>query len=102
LQRRGLTVLERRFRAGRGEVDLIALDGDTLVFVEVRSRRPGESGTPEESLTPAKQTRIASAARAWLAARGQGEPFCRFDLVAVDWKEEGPEIRHLEDAFRPG
>jgi len=68
----------------------------------VRSRRPGESGTPEESLTPGKQGRIASAARVWLAAHGELEPFCRFDLVAVDWTEEGPEIRHLEDAFRPG
>lgn len=73
-----------------------------MVFVEVRSRRPGEVGSPEESLTPAKQGRIASAARVWLAARGHAEPFCRFDLVAVDWTEEGHEIRHLEDAFRPG
>jgi putative endonuclease len=102
LEGRGLTILDRRFRAGRGELDLVALDGETVVFVEVRGRRPGEAGSPEESLTPAKQARIASAARVWLAARGESEPFCRFDLVAVDWTEGGPEIRHLEDAFRPG
>jgi putative endonuclease len=102
LRCQGYEILDRRYRAGRGELDLVARDGQTFVFVEVRSRHPGQSGAPEDSLTPAKQRSLASAARCWIAARGLSEPFCRFDLVAIEWSDEGPVLRHLKDAFRPG
>lgn len=86
-------VLRRRFQGGAGEADLILLDGDTLVFVEVKQR---SGSTPAEwSVTPDKQARLRSAALAYLAEVGEHERPVRFDVVAV----QGDQIRHLPGAF---
>ena len=97
LEAAGMRILERRYRSLVGELDLVALDGDTVVFVEVKSRRSAAFGLPEEAVGPAKQRRLARAAEAYLALRGLTASPARFDVVAIT--PEG--IRHLEDAFRP-
>jgi putative endonuclease len=96
LARRGFRVLARNVRVGRlGELDLVALDGRELVFVEVKTRRGGEFGPPEEAVTPAKLRRIAACAEAWRVAKGWTARAWRVDVVAVDLSGGGIGIRHL-------
>jgi putative endonuclease len=83
LTARGLTIVTRNFRTRRGEIDLIARDGGTLVFVEVRLRRSPYFGGAGASITAAKCARLAAAARFYLATLGS-EPPCRFDAVLLD------------------
>ena len=85
LAARGLKILDRNVRFGDGEIDLVAEEGEFLVFVEVRRRRTAGAGTAAESVTPRKRARIVRAARRWLARRPRraaGE--IRFDVVALD------------------
>jgi len=97
----GWTILERRHRTRFGEIDLVAEDGDVLVFVEVRSRRSRSCGSPEESVSAAKQRRLELLARSFLAGRGIRGRSCRFDVIAVEEYPGGQmELRHLRDAFR--
>jgi putative endonuclease len=83
LAARGMTIITRNFRARRGEIDVIARDGDTLVFVEVRLRRNQAFGGAGASITAAKCARMTAAARLYLATLG-AEPPCRFDAVLLD------------------
>ena len=83
LTARGLVIVQRNYRCRGGEIDLIARDGDTLVFVEVRLRCNPAFGTPAESITAAKRRRLRLAARHYLARHGR-EPPCRFDAVLLD------------------
>ena len=83
LEERGLTIVARNVRSRHGELDLIARDGDMLVFVEVRLRRRGDYGGAAASITAAKQARLVAAAGAYLATLGR-EPACRFDAVLLD------------------
>jgi putative endonuclease len=94
LAERGLAIVARNFRTRLGEIDLIAREDETLVFVEVRLRRSGSFGGALESITPAKQRRIRAAAAQYLQRLGR-EPRCRFDVVALD----GGEPRWLRAAF---
>lgn len=85
LEARGLTVLARNVRAGGGEIDLVAAEGATLVFVEVKWRKDAARGTPAEAVTPAKRRRLLSAARAFLAESPAGaRRDVRFDVVAIE------------------
>ncbi|MDR0578933.1 MAG: YraN family protein [Candidatus Accumulibacter sp.] len=95
LERRGLAVIARNHRCRGGEVDLICRDGGTLVFVEVRLRRGGGFGGAAASITPAKQRRVALAARHYLATTGRHGPDCRFDCVLLD----GKNVEWIRDAF---
>jgi putative endonuclease len=79
----GVAIVERNFRRRCGELDLIARDGDTLVFVEVRLRTRGDYGGAAASITAKKRARIAAAAGLYLA-RLQRTPPCRFDAVLLD------------------
>ena len=83
LSARGLTILRRNVRTRFGELDLIARDGDTLVFVEVRLRQKQAFGGAAASITPAKQARMIASARIYLASL-RSEPACRFDAVLLD------------------
>ena len=100
LRRRGLRILGRNYRTALGEIDLIARDGDTLAFVEVKTRRRGE---PAEAVTPEKQRRITLASLHFLKRYGllDRDVRCRFDIVAVTWPDGRgrPEIAHHPDAF---
>ena len=100
LESRGLLVLARNFRCRAGEVDVIARDGDTTVFVEVKERAGVTHGEACEAVTPGKRRRIVRAARIYAASRGLSESPLRFDVVSIDWMEDGrPRIRHDASAF---
>ena len=97
LERAGLTIVERNFRTRYGEIDLVARDGDCLVFVEVRVRRTPGFGGAAESITVAKQDRLRRAAALYLA-RLQDEPACRFDAVLIE-SFDPPAVQWLRGAF---
>jgi putative endonuclease len=100
LESRGLQVLTRNFRCRSGEVDVVARDGDTTVFVEVKERAGSTHGEAWEAVTAGKRRRIVRAARIYAASRGLSESPLRFDVVAIDWTDEGrPRIRHEAAAF---
>jgi len=99
LQRLGMRVLERNFRCRVGEIDLVARDGDTVVFVEVKERGGASHGAAVEAVTPAKRLRVVRAARIYAAVQGLSEVPLRFDVVAIDWTAEGPRVRHETGAF---
>lgn len=92
----GLTIEARNWRCRQGEIDLIAREGEVLVFVEVRSRTRTDYGSAAESITPAKQRRIIAAARQYLA-RLHVLPPCRFDVVTLDSQGRAAWIRAAFD-----
>ena len=94
LTRHGLEIITRNYRTRQGEIDLIAREGATLVFVEVRSRASGRFGGAIESITAAKRRRIVAAARHFLSKLTR-EPPCRFDVVTL----EAGEPAWLRGAF---
>jgi putative endonuclease len=83
LERAGLAIVSRNYRTRFGEIDLIARDGDTLVFVEVRMRSSARFGGAAQSIDARKKARIIAAARQFLT-RFRHEPPCRFDVVTLD------------------
>ncbi|HNS01220.1 MAG TPA: YraN family protein [Anaerolineae bacterium] len=96
---KGYQILARNWRSGRsGEIDLVAQDGPCLVIVEVRTRRGRQFGSAEESVTPAKQARLAALAEAYSAEAGWQGPL-RIDVVAISLTADGRllETRHLMD-----
>lgn len=95
LQAEGYTLLERNYRCTAGEMDVVARDGECLVFVEVRTRRGDRWGTPEESVTPAKQARLVLVAKHYIAEHEAWDVDWRIDLVAVDMDGWG-RLRRLE------
>jgi putative endonuclease len=103
LEREGMKILARRFRCRAGEIDLVALDGKVVVFVEVKTRRDAAWARPADSVTSRKRDHMVRAARTFLAASGGTPPPCRFDVMEVLPGEEGIlSVRHLRDAFRLG
>lgn len=100
LRRKGYKILDRNVRAGRNEIDIIARDKKTLVFVEVRSRTADDGITPEDSIGPRKQEHVRRAARAYLNRLDDPYPDCRIDVIAVLLLPgEKPRITHHENAF---
>jgi putative endonuclease len=83
LASRGLTIVERKYRCRGGEIDLVARDGSTLVFVEVRLRANSAYGGAGASITATKRERLTIAARHYLAGLTR-EPACRFDAILLD------------------
>lgn len=96
LRRAGLRVVARNWRCRLGEIDLVAEEGATLVFAEVRLRRDLNYGGAAESITAAKRARLVAAARLYLA--GRGERTCRFDVLLLDALSPA-RIRWIRDAF---
>lgn len=102
LREGGMRILERRYRVQAGEIDLIALDRDTIVFVEVKTQMGNELLDPEERINRDKQTRMARAARFYISQKRLEDAPCRFDAVAVIFDCTGiPQTRHTRDAFLP-
>jgi putative endonuclease len=96
----GLQVLDRNWRCREGELDVVARDGDALVFCEVKTRTGIGFGHPAEAVTAAKRRRLRSLARAWLAAHDHHAPDLRFDVVGVHVPVSGPaQVTHLRNAF---
>jgi putative endonuclease len=89
LVRRGYVVRERNWRCPEGELDIVAEQGEALVFVEVRTRRGDRFGTPEESITLAKRAHLIAAAQAYLQAHSLQDRDWRIDVVAVEMSDRG-------------
>jgi len=94
LRAKGLTIVEKNFRAKVGEIDLVAKDGSEIVFVEVRSRASIAFGGAAASVGGVKRRKLIKAAQLWLQARGWSGP-CRFDVVAID----AGRAEHIPSAF---
>jgi putative endonuclease len=84
LERRGYAILARRYRTRHGEIDIVARDGETLVFVEVKARATAEFGTAAEAVTERKQRKLIAMATDYLARNRVTNTACRFDVVAID------------------
>jgi putative endonuclease len=100
LGRNGFTIMERNYRTPRGEIDIVARRGCLTVFVEVKARRTGEYGEPEESVTGTKVRRIRAVASEYLGEKGLGTDV-RFDVISILLDGDGnlKDLRHLPDAF---
>lgn len=103
LRRAGMKILERNLRTPVGEIDIIARQGRTLVFVEVKTRRSAAFGVPQEAVGPFKQRQILRTAQ-WYLASGAGRGLQpRFDVVAVrPAADGGARVEHIPDAFGLG
>lgn len=100
LDRCGMDVVERNWRTRSGELDIIAWEGGTLVLVEVKTRASVARGTPEESVTPAKQKRLARLAREYIAGLGACPERVRFDVVTLlVLGADRALLRHHRNAF---
>jgi len=100
LRLKGYRVEHRNWRCPQGELDLVCWDGDTLVFVEVKTRASASAGDPEEAVDRRKQERLVRLGWAYLGMLGGEPPPCRFDVIAIESSRLGPRVRHLKDAFR--
>jgi putative endonuclease len=104
LRKCGYRILARQSRSRIGEIDLIALDvdGDAIVFVEVKTRSSHAAGHPSEAVTRSKQQQLTRAALAWLKRRRLLNQRGRFDVIAITWTDSGPpQIEHYRNAFEP-
>ena len=101
LERLGHRILERQMRGRFGELDLVTLDGEVVVFVEVKTRATTSAGHPTEAITAAKQRKITQSALAYLKRRGWLERRARIDVISVLWSNEisEPQIQHYVNAF---
>jgi putative endonuclease len=100
LVQKGYRLIELNFRFGHKEIDIIAADGDTIVFVEVKGRTSGDYGAPGESVTRRKMRRIAKAAEAYLWRHRLANRPCRFDVVCVTLIDNRKaEFEHIRNAF---
>jgi putative endonuclease len=103
LKQSGWTVLDRNYRFGRREVDLVVRRGGLVAFVEVKTRAGGGFGAPEEAVTWKKRREIEAVARDFLWRHRLDDVDVRFDVVAIVAEQRRGTIRieHLEDAWRP-
>jgi putative endonuclease len=99
LEGQGFRVLASNHRTKAGEVDLVCAEGETVCFVEVRSRATEEHGTPAETIDRAKARRIARAAEDWSHRNGALERAMRFDVVAVTLVDGRPSFELIRAAF---
>lgn len=103
LKRQGYRIVDRGCRLKVGEIDLVALDGETVVLVEVKTRRSNHRGMPSEAVDPVKQRRLTRAGLVYLKSRNLLEQRARFDVVAVIWPDGDRHaiIEHMQNAFEP-
>jgi putative endonuclease len=99
LQRRGYAILARRYRGRAGELDIIARDGPTVVFVEVKAREGREFGDAVEAVTSLKRRRMTRVALEYLVRHRLTHCPCRFDVVSIHMENEQPVIKLYQNAF---
>ena len=99
LKKAGYKIIETNYRTPLGEVDIIARDRDTIVFVEVKTRSSVHFGSPKWAVTPTKQRKISMVALAFLKATGQSTARARFDVVAVISNRDAPHVEIIKNAF---
>jgi putative endonuclease len=97
-----MQILCSRYRCREGEIDIVARQGDCVVFVEVKARR-SRFGSPAEAVGSRKRARILAAAHAWLSENGGEEQSCRFDIVEVIFQADGnATVNLISNAFMAG
>jgi len=99
LARKGYHILSRNYRCRYGEIDIVARDGETLVFVEVKAGRSKSFGAPETWVDRRKQEHLGNAAASYLEDHEIDNVDCRFDVVAIWLGRNGPRVQHIENAF---
>lgn len=104
LRIRGFEILDRNVRSGRGEIDLIARESETIVFVEVKLRSGGDSSAPLVAVNWKKRQDVERAATRWLQSRGLTDQPVRFDVVGITWDANGSRlhVEHIRNAFPGG
>jgi putative endonuclease len=99
LKQAGYRILERNYRTKLGEIDIIAKDHDTIVFIEVKTRRSEHYGSPKWAVTPKKQRKISMVALLYLKSTRQSRARARFDVVSIGLLEENTRIELIKNAF---
>ena len=102
LEKLGYVIVERNYRSRFGEIDIVANDAGTVVFVEVKTKTSGDFGDPVEEVTTQKQRQIVSMGEYYATYCCPPDTPCRFDVVTVDFSVLPPHITVYKDAFRPG
>ncbi len=103
LKKQGYRILAKQHRNTFGEIDIIAQDGPTTVFVEVKTRTSDKDGQPFEAVDRRRQERLVRAGLAWLKKHNRLELPARFDIISILWPEDGtePKLSHYQNAFEP-
>ena len=103
LQRQGFQIIARQYSTPWGEIDIVAIEGQTIVFVEVKTRKTINAGHPFEAVTHEKQSKLTRMALAYLKRYKLLEHSARFDVVSIVWPDENKsaEITHFRNAFEP-
>ena len=101
LQQLGYRILERNYRCPLGEIDIVAREKGTLVFVEVKSRKSEQFGDPELAVGKTKQRKLTLIALYYLARQNASAQGARFDVVAVKMLGDRTEVKLIRDAFEP-
>lgn len=101
LKRKGYRILARQYRNSFGEIDIIALDGQRVVFAEVKTRQSTAAGRPFEAVDQRKQQKLTKLALVWLKKHRRLEQTARFDVLSVVWPPQAkqPQIEHFVNAF---
>jgi putative endonuclease len=99
LEKKGYEIIKRNYRTCGAEIDLIAKKGETLCFVEVKTRKSGDFGLPEEFVDFWKRRKIIRAARVFIGRRKYADMYVRFDIVSVVYDGVKTKINHIQDAF---
>lgn len=101
LRKQGFTIIERNVKLGHYEIDIIAREGDTVAFVEVKTRRNDDFADPEANVTSVKEQHIRRAAHRYMERHDDGRTYYRYDIVSVVLPEAGrPRITLIRDAFQ--
>lgn len=100
MERQGYTILERNFRIRTGEIDIIAMQENCLVFVEVKTRHGLTFGLPCEAVTRQKQRKICTTAKVYCARNNMAYELYRFDVIEILVRNKTCRLRHLVDAYR--
>ena len=102
LKRLGYRILAANYQSPAGEIDLVAADGDTLVFVEVKTRRSDAAAEPENSVNFHKRCQVTRAARYFITHQNAQHLPCRFDVLSILMPDSGQvQVEHFIDAFPP-
>ncbi len=95
----GMEILERNYHFGHGEIDIVARDGEVLVFCEVKTRASDRFGDPEYAVTPRKRSQIRRIAQGYLYEHQIATQACRFDVVAIRLTGDTSSVNHISNAF---
>ena len=99
LEKNGYQIVERNYRNRAGEIDIIARDKDTIVFVEIKTKISKDFAQPELSVNPSKQRKIVKTALTYLIGKGIKRTGCRFDVIGITGEKEQRKIELIKNAF---